>query len=203
MKVITTIFFDVGGVCLTNGWDHISREKSTKKFSLDYEEMERRHRPLFKKFEKGKLSLDEYLNEVVFFKERNFSKSDFIEFMHSQSKVFDSTLKLLEKLANKKKYLLATLNNESRELNKYRLNKFNLIKYFNCFFSSCYLGARKPEQEIFYAATHILQKDPEECLFIDDREENYTAATNYGLNTILLNEPANLQVKLEENNIEI
>ena len=203
MKKINTILFDVGGVCLTNGWDHISREKATVKFSLDYEETEKRHKPLLKKFEKGKLSLDEYLDEVVFFKERDFSKSDFIEFMHSQSETIDSTLKILDKLNKKRKYQLVTLNNESRELNKFRINKFNLSKYFECFFSSCYLGTRKPEQEIFYAATHLLQKDPEECLFIDDREENYNAATNYGLNTILLDEPGNLQVRLDENNIEI
>ena len=203
MKNITTIFFDVGGVCLTNGWDNISREKATIKFSLDYEEMERRHKPLFKKFEKGKVSLDKYLDTVIFFKERNFSKSDFIEFMHSQSKAIDSTFKILKTLKSARKYQLVTLNNESRELNRYRINKFKLDKYFDCFFSSCYLGTRKPEQEIFYAATHILQKDPEECLFIDDRKENYTAATNYGLNTILLDAPANLRVRLEEYKIEI
>jgi len=203
VKNITTIFFDVGGVCLTNGWDNISREKATIKFSLDYEEMERRHKPLFKKFEKGKVSLDKYLDTVIFFKERNFSKSDFIEFMHSQSKAIDSTFKILKTLKSARKYQLVTLNNESRELNRYRINKFKLDKYFDCFFSSCYLGTRKPEQEIFYAATHILQKDPEECLFIDDRKENYTAATNYGLNTILLDAPANLRVRLEEYKIEI
>jgi putative hydrolase of the HAD superfamily len=203
VRKINTILFDVGGVCLTNGWDHISREKATVKFSLDYEEMEKRHKLLFKKFEKGKLSLGEYLKQVVFFVKRNFSKSEYIEFMHSQSKAIESTLKILEKLSKKKKYQLVTLNNESRELNKYRINKFKLTNYFECFFSSCYVGARKPEREIFYAATHILQKDPEECLFVDDREENYTAATNYGLNTILLDEPGNLQVRLEEHNIEI
>jgi putative hydrolase of the HAD superfamily len=203
MKGITTIFFDVGGVCLTNGWDHISRQKAAAEFSLDYEEMERKHEPLFKEFEKGKLSLDEYLNQVVFFKERNFSKSDFTEFMHSQSKVIESTFKVLDKLKSANHYQLVTLNNESRELNKFRINKFKLAEYFECFFSSCYLGARKPEQEIFYAAMHVLQKDTEECLFVDDREENYKAATIYGLNTILLDEPANLQRRLEENNVKI
>ena len=203
MNKITTIFFDVGGVCLTNGWDHISRQKATVEFSLDYEEMERRHKPLFKKFEKGTLSLDEYLNEAVFYKDRNFSKSDFIEFMHSRSKAIDSTFKILEKIKSANKYKLVTLNNESRELNTFRINKFMLTNYFECFFSSCYLRVRKPEREIFYAATHILQRDPEKCLFIDDREENYSAATNYGLKTIFLDDPDKLQVRLEENNIEI
>ena len=203
MKEITTIFFDVGGICLTNGWDNISREKSAKKFSLDYEEMERRHMPLFKVFDKGELSLDEYLNEVVFYKERKFSKRDFVEFMFSQSRPINSTLKVLDKLASERKYHLATINNESRELNDFRINEFGLKKYFECFFSSCYLGVRKPEEEIYDKALHIFHKKPDECLYIDDREENYNAARNSGLKLILLDEPENLVSKLQEYKIEI
>ncbi len=203
MSVITTIFFDVGGVCLTNGWDQVSREKSAKRFSLDYEVMEKRHAPVFKKFEKGKLSLDDYLNEVVFFGKRNFSKKDFIGFMNSQSKPINSTLKILEKLSTNRKYRFATINNESRELNKFRINKFGLDKYFTCFCSSCYLGARKPEPEIFYKALHILHKKPDECLFIDDREENFQSAMAFGLKAILLNDPKVLVEKLNEFDIEI
>lgn len=203
MKKITTIFFDIGGVCLSNGWDETAREKSTKKFSLDYEEMEKRHKPLFKQFEKGKLSLDEYLDEVVFYKKRDFSKKDFVKFMFSQSHPFDSTLKILDKLASKKKYELAAINNESRELNDFRINEFGLKKYFRCFFSSCYMGVRKPEEEIFDKALHIFHKDPGECLYIDDREENYNAARNSGINSILLDKPENLSSRLEKFNIEI
>ena len=203
MNEITTIFFDVGGICLTNGWDNISRKKSTEKFSLDYEEMEKRHMPLFKVFEKGELSLDEYLNEVVFYKERNFSKRDFVEFMFLQSRPINSTLKVLDKLASNKKYHLATINNESRELNDFRINEFGLKKYFQCFFSSCYLGVRKPDEEIYDKALYIFHKNPEECLYIDDREENYNAARNSGLKSILLDDPENLESKLEEFKIAI
>lgn len=203
MNEITTIFFDVGGVCLTNGWDNISREKSTEKFSIDYEEMEKRHMPLFKKFENGELSLDEYLNEVVFYKERKFSKKDFVEFMFSQSQPINSTLRVLDKLVSGGKYHLATINNESRELNDFRISEFGLKKYFECFFSSCYLGVRKPEEEIFDKTLHIFHKNPDECLFIDNSEENYNAARNSGLNSILLDEPGNLVSKLEKFKIEI
>ncbi len=188
---------------MTNGWDHISREKSTVRFSLNYEEMEKRHKPLFKKFEKGKLTLNEYLDQVVFFKKRNFSRQDYKDFMLSQSRPIDSTLTLLGKLSSAGKYQLATLNNESRELNQYRINKFGLDKYFECFFTSCYLGVRKPEQEIFYKALHILHREPEECLFIDDREENFQAAKSSGINAALLEDPEDLEKKLNELNIEI
>lgn len=203
MKEISTIFFDIGGVCLTNGWDHISREKSTKEFSIDYEEMEKKHTKVFKLFEKGRISLDQYLNEVVFYKERSFNKKEFVNFMYSQSRVIDSTINILEKLSANKKYQLATINNESRELNAYRIRTFMLNKYFECFFSSCYLGVRKPEPEIFRIALNVLHKNADECLFIDDREENYNSAKNTRLKAIWLEEPLELQKKLETCNIEI
>lgn len=200
---ISTIFFDVGGVCLTNGWDHISREKSTHEFSLDYEEIEKKHTRVIKQFEKGKISLDEYLNKVIFFRERNFTGVDFIKFMYSQSRAFDSTLIILEKLAANKKYRLATINNESRELNAYRIETFELNKYFECFFSSCYLGVRKPEPEIFNIALNVLHKNAGECLYIDDREENFSSAKSIGLNSVLLEDPIKLEEKLREFNVEV
>lgn len=188
---------------MTNGWDHISRQKSTIRFSLDYEEMERRHKPLFKKFEKGKVTLDEYLNQVVFFKKRNFSRQDFKDFMFAQSRPFNSTLQILGKLAAEKKYRIATLNNESLELNNYRIDKFGLAEYFECFFTSCYMGVRKPEPEMFDKVLHILHNDPQECLYIDDREENYQAANSHGINAVLLDDPENLAERLREYNIKI
>ncbi len=202
MNNITTIFFDIGGVCLTNGWDHISRKRAAKNFFIDYNELETKHKPIFKKFEKGKISLDEYLDKVIFFRKRKFGKKDFKEFMFLQSNAHKSTLKLLHQLSLKNKYHLATINNESLELNHFRINKFNLNKYFTNFFSSCYLGTRKPEKEIFLKALQILQKNPEECLFIDDREENYLSAKSIGLNSIHLENPVELKKKLLEFNIE-
>jgi putative hydrolase of the HAD superfamily len=203
VRRISTIFFDIGGVCLTNGWDRISREKASIKFSLDYREMEKRHTPVFKKFDKGVLSLDEYLNQVVFFRKRDFSREEFAEFMYSESRPILPTLKILRILKSDAKYHIAAINNESTELNKYRIHKFRLYKYFNCFFSSCYLGVRKPEPEIFYRTLMITHKKPGECLFIDDREENILSAQSLGLNTVLLDEPSKLKQKLKEFKIEI
>lgn len=203
VKDISTILFDIGGVCLTNGWDEISREKAAGEFSLDYEEMERRHKPIFMDFERGRISLDDYLNKVVFFMERNFTKKEFVNFMYSQSRSFDSTLNMLEKLSAGKKYQIAAINNESLELNDYRIETFGLFKYFECFFSSCYLGVRKPEPEIFKIALNVLHKNADECLYIDDREENYNSAKNLGLNSILLKEPRRLRQRLQENNIDL
>lgn len=198
MSSIKTIFFDIGGVCLTNGWDHISREKSTKHFSLDYEELEKRHMKVFKQFEKGQITIDEYLNTILFYEKREFTKQDYIDFMYSQSEPIDSTLQILEKLKARNEYKIASINNESRELNNYRIKKFNLDKYFNCFFSSCYLGTRKPEPEIFKKALNVSHTEQSESLFIDDREENYRTALAVGMNAILIEDVKELEHKLTE-----
>src|SRR5579859_3521183 len=87
-------------------------------------------------FEAGAVSLDEYLKRAVFYRERKFSKQDFIDFMHSQSRAMPETLAVLQKLAARKKYLIAALSNESRELNEYRIRTFNLREYFEVFLSS-------------------------------------------------------------------
>ncbi len=203
MKEISTILFDIGGVCLTNGWDEISRKEAAGEFSIDYKEMEERHELIFKDFEKGEISLDAYLNEVVYFRKRNFTKKDFINFMYSCSHAYDSTFKILEKLSENKKYRLATINNESLELNSYRIKTFQLYNYFNCFFSSCYLGVRKPEEEIFNVALNVLHKTAEECLYIDDRKENFDSAISIGLNSIFIKNPAELAEELEKYKIDL
>ena len=80
----TTLFLDIGGVILSNGWDHQLREKAAKKFGLDFMEMNQRHALTFDTYEIGKITLDEYLNRVVFYVSRSFSHEDFKEFMFGE-----------------------------------------------------------------------------------------------------------------------
>ncbi len=56
---IKTLFLDIGGVLLTNGWDHNSRQKAIEYFKLDGDEMNERHHLTFDTFEEGKLTLNE------------------------------------------------------------------------------------------------------------------------------------------------
>lgn len=179
--MVNTLFFDIGGVILTNGWDHIARQKAAEHFGIDYAEMNAKHKLIFEMFETNKISLDQYLAEIIFYKKRNFSKEDFFNFMKEQSKAHRENLAILEKLSTKKKYLLAAINNESLELNRFRIGKYGLAKYFKVFFSSAYVGMRKPDKKIFTMAVNILNKKPGECFFVDDRIENVTAAKAAGL----------------------
>lgn len=203
-NTIKAIFFDVGGVCLTNGWDETSRKILAKEFNLNFEKAEKIHNTLFEDFERGDITLENYIDSVYFSQEqkKELSKQDIIRFMKGQSKSFKSTLEILEKLKKNGDYRLATINNESFPMNEFRLKKFDLARYFDNFFSSCYLHMRKPEQRIFKTVIHITQLHPDECLYIDDRLENIETALNEGINCVHLPKVEELGKNLNKFNIK-
>ncbi len=188
-----TLFWDNGGVILTNGWDRDSREKAVEKFHLDWADFEDRHELMLHAFEIGGATLDEYLRRTVFYRERNFTPQEFKDFMFEQSQPFPESLEFLGALARTKRYEMATLNNESAEINDYRIRKFKLRDYFEAFFASCYLGIRKPNAGIYQLALKITQRAPQECVFIDDRGLNLECARELGMHVIQFENVAQLR----------
>jgi putative hydrolase of the HAD superfamily len=184
MPEISALFWDNGGVILTNGWDRTSRRAAVEKFHLDWGDFEDRHELMLNAFETGRASLDEYLRRTIFYRERAFTPEDFKQFMFAQSQAFPQALQFLAALVQPQRYLMAALNNESLEINEYRIHKFNLRQYFQAFFSSCYLGVRKPELRIYQLALKISQREPDECVLIDDRGLNLECARELGMHTI-------------------
>lgn len=184
MAEITALFWDVGGVILTNGWDHDARHQAVEAFGLDQEDLETRHVQLATDLETGRLTLDEYLDRVVFWRPRLFSREAFKSFMSGRSAPHPEVLAILAVLARSGRYLMATVNNESLELNQHRIDRFELRNYFDVFFSSCFLGVTKPEAAIFRLALQLTQRHPGECVFTDDRAENVEAARGCGLHAI-------------------
>ena len=181
---ITTILFDVGGVLGTNGWDGAARAKAVERFALDGDDFESRHAQVVDEFETGGLSLDDYLAFTVFHQSRRFDRETFRAFMFERSQPHPEALALVESLARSGGYLMGTLNNESLELNRHRIETFGLRRFFTVFFSSAFLGVRKPGAEIFRRALWIIQRQPQECLYTDDRSENVEAARNFGVQAI-------------------
>ncbi|HEY6442686.1 MAG TPA: HAD-IA family hydrolase [Candidatus Acidoferrales bacterium] len=196
MAKVTTLFWDNGGVILTNGWDRGSRQKAVAKFHLDWTDFEDRHELMLNAFECGQASLDEYLRRVVFYQERPFAPDEFRQFMFQQSQACPEALAFLGELARTRRYLNATLNNESLEINEYRIHTFHLRDYFEVFFSSCYLGARKPDRGIYSLALKITQREPGECVLIDDRGLNLECAQELGMHTIQFQNVNQLQTEL-------
>ncbi len=196
MGNITAIFSDVGGVLATNGWDRASRRRATEQFQLDWEEFEDRHELLATAFDTGQITLDEYLGRTVFYRPRGFTPQAFKDFMYAQSEPYPDSLALVGQLAQSGKYFLATLNNESTEINLYRIQRFGLRHYFSVFFSSCFVGIQKPDPAIYQLALKLTQRDPIECLFIDDRALNLESAASCGMRTLQFRGAAQLKSDL-------
>jgi putative hydrolase of the HAD superfamily len=195
---VTTLFWDNGGVILTNGWDRGSRQKAVEKFKLDWADFEDRHELLLNAFECGQATLDEYVRRTVFYRERPFTQGQFKQFMFEQSQALAEALAFLKKLAKAKRQMLAALNNESLEINDYRIKTFGLRDCFSAFFSSCYLGVRKPDRGIYSLALKITQRDPAECVLIDDRGLNLECAREMGMHTIQYKDVTQLRGELEK-----
>jgi putative hydrolase of the HAD superfamily len=181
---IRAIFWDVGGVLLTNAWDRTERMAALEHFRLDDEEFHSRHEMVASSFERGKISLDEYLDRTVFYRNRSFTRDEFREYMFSLSQPMPEVLAFARRLADSGKYFMGTINNESRELNLHRIEKYGLRKIFRLFVSSCFVGLRKPEGGIYRLAIETTQIKPEECCFIDDRALNLEIAAKMGMRTL-------------------
>ena len=196
MSAIRAIFWDVGGVLLTNAWDHTERQEALQHFQLDEKEFHDRHEMVVSSFERGKITLEEYLDRTVFYGPRPFTREEFREYMFALSKPFPKVLEFGQALADSGKYFMGTINNESRELNNYRIEKFGLRKLFRLFVSSCFVGYRKPEGDIYRLALEITQIPAEECCFIDDRALNLECAAKLGMKTIEMRQVEQLREDL-------
>jgi putative hydrolase of the HAD superfamily len=191
-----TVFWDNGGVILTNGWDRAGRKAACEQFHLDWEDFSDRHELMLNAFETGQISLDEYLQRVVFYRSRPFTKDDFRNFMFELSQPFPESLEFLGKLVGTGRYLMMSLNNESKEINEYRIQTFCMRNYFKAFLCSCYLGIRKPDPKIYRLALALTQRSADECVFVDDRGLNLEAARELGMHTVQFKSVAQLRADL-------
>ncbi|MFT4112710.1 HAD family hydrolase [Silvibacterium sp.] len=185
MSEITTVLWDIGGVLLTNGWDRYSRARVLKQFGVDEEKFEALHPEANDAWEKGFITADEYLRQTVFTETRSFTPAEFLAAMKAESTLLENTaLPVLEELAFSSSIGIGMLNNEAKELNDNRIEKFGLHHYFDVFFSSCYVGLRKPEERIYRLALDVLQVEGDSVVFIDDRENNVEVAKSLGIHAI-------------------
>ncbi len=203
MAEVSTLFWDVGGVILTNGWDRAARQQAAVQFELEWDDFQDRHELAFPAFETGEINLDEYLDQTIFCRSRAFTREQFKAFMFAQSRAYPEARAVLDRLAGSGKYVLATINNEGLELNLHRIEQFGLRRAFTAFFSSCFLGVRKPDEAIYRLALQVTQRAPDECVFIDDRALNLECARRLGMRTIHYQNAAQLQEELRRNSVEI
>jgi putative hydrolase of the HAD superfamily len=200
---ITTLFWDIGGVILSNGWDRSSRRQAALVFDFDYEEFQDRHDLSFPAFDCGYITLNEYLDRTLFYRSRSFTREEFTAFMFAQSKEYSETRAILADAAHTGKYFIGSINNEPFELNQYRIEAFNLRREFLVFFSSCYVRSRKPEETIFRIALEVTQRPPERCVFIDDRPLNLESPRRLGFNVVHHRNAEQLRSELRNFGVEV
>ncbi len=203
MASVPTLFFDIGGVLLTNAWDTGARKRAAANFALDYQEFQTRHEMLKTGFETGRVSLEVYLRKTVFYSDRSFTPADFRAFMFQQSQPLGETLEWVRALGRSRKCRLFTLNNESAELHEYRVATFQLDTIFQGFLASCYLGQAKPDEGIYLSALGIAACDRADAVFIDDRALNVEPALALGLHAVQFQGLDSLRTFLEGRGIVV
>ena len=181
---ITTLFLDIGGVLLSNGWGHESRKLAAETFHLNEEEMESRHSLNMVKHEEGKLTLSEYLNRVVFYEKRSFTLDQFREFMFKQSTPNGKMIEFIKQLKQQYKLKIAVINNEGRVLNEYLIKKFQLNQFIDFFISSCFVHYRSPDTDIFRLALDISQVPAEKAVYIEDLQTFVDVARSMGIKSV-------------------
>jgi putative hydrolase of the HAD superfamily len=193
---ITTLFLDIGGVLLTNGWDHHARKRAATNFKLEWPEMEERHSLNFDTYEEGRLTLEEYLGRVVFYKKRPFTRAQFRRFMFAQSKPYPEMIELVAQLKVRHGLKIAVVSNEGRELNAYRIRKFKLDGFVDAFISSCFVHLRKPDADIFRLALDIAQAPPRQVVYIENTPLFVQVAEGLGIRSILHTDYRSTRAKL-------
>jgi putative hydrolase of the HAD superfamily len=181
---ITCLFLDIGGVLLNDGWTHEARQAAADRFNLDLQEMEDRHHLTFDTYEVGKLTLAEYLDRIVFYRKRTFTREEFQSFMFSRSKPFLEMIELVCRLKARHKLKIAVVSNEGRELNLHRIRKFKLDGFVDFFISSCFVHFRKPDTDIYRMALDIAQVQSDRVVYIEDRPMFVQVARTLGIHGI-------------------
>jgi putative hydrolase of the HAD superfamily len=182
---ITCVFLDIGGVLLTNGWDHHARRRAAARFKLNWREMESRHELFAEPYELGLIRLEEYLNRVIFFKKRSFTKSRFRQFLFAQSQPHPEMIELMVQLKAIHRLKMVVVSNEGREINAHRIRKFKLAGLADFFISSCFVHLRKPDARIYQLALDTVQTRPERIVYIEDTPLFKKVGEGWGIKSIL------------------
>jgi len=194
---ITALFLDIGGVLLTNGWDRQARRQAADQFELDYAEMDERHHLTFDTYEEGKLSLDQYLDRIVFYRERPFSRQAFRTFMYAQSKPYPEMLDLIRGIKQRHGLRVAAVSNEGRELTVHRIKTFGLNSLLDFFIVSSFVHYRKPDADIYTIALDIAQVPPDQVVYIEDRAMFVGVAAGLGIHGIVHTDVASTREALK------
>jgi putative hydrolase of the HAD superfamily len=185
MNTPTTLFLDIGNVLLSNGWDHSLRSLAAQMYGLDIKQLNERHHLTYDTYEEGKLSLDTYLDRVVFYEKRPFTKEEFKAFIFVHTQPHQDMIDYIRGLKERYSLKVVAVSNEGRELMQYRIDHFELHTLFDFFIGSCFVHMRKPDLDFYRLALDVAQVEPHQVLYIDDRPMFVQIAKGLGIQGIV------------------
>jgi putative hydrolase of the HAD superfamily len=183
-SAITTLFIDVGNVLLTDSWGPAMRQRAVEQFGFDLTEVAQRSQLTFEGYEEGNISLDEYLDWVVFYQPRSFSREALKVFMLAQSQPQLDMIALVRDLKARYGLKVAVVTNDGREFFIHRVRQFELKAFVDFFIVSSFVHYRKPEPAIYRLALDIAQVEPSEVAYIDDQSLFVEVARKFGIQAI-------------------
>ena len=181
---ITHLFVDIGGVLLTNGWDRPLRRRVAEHFGVDPAEMDERHHLTYDTYETGKMSLETYMDRVMFYEPRSCTREQVTEFILNQARPFPEMIDMVRRLKAAYGLKVAVVSNEGRELTVDRIRRFRLYEFVDFFIVSCFVHFRKPDLDIYRVALDTAQAVPERVAYIEDRRMFSEVAATLGIRPI-------------------
>lgn len=166
---------------LTNGWDSSVRRATAEHFNLDFDELQSRHHLTFDTYEVGKITFDTFLDRIVFYQPRKFTREAFKQFVYEFAKPLPGMIELFAKLKAKHNLKIAVVSNEGRELMYDRVARFDLKSLVDFFIVSSFVHLRKPDTDIYNLALDVAMLEPAQVAYIDDRAMLVEVASKMGI----------------------
>jgi len=198
MSVVKSVISDLGKVILFFD-NNIFLKKMMNYSPLSLEEMRESifsHFEVVQDFDRGKLTPQQFYREVL---KRFRAQIDYQEFFDIYNDIFSlnpPVLSLLNRL--KSRHRLVLLSNTDVMRFGFIKKRFPEILIFDDYVLSYEVGCIKPHPQIYRVALKKAEARADECVFIDDREENIEGARRVGINSILFDSHDQLEASLRE-----
>ncbi len=187
MTGIKCVIFDFGGV-IGKPQDREYLEKMIQISGLEEAAFRREYRTRRHEYDRGVVTADEYWNNVLAdspAKDDGEILGKLIEYdVASWTRINETTKSYILGLLQKG-IPVAVLSNINVETVRHLATHQPWIAGLDTTIFSCELKRIKPEREIYEICARNVEKEPHECLFIDDTYLNVEAARNFGMNALL------------------
>ena len=184
MSDIRCVLFDIGGVLVDWHMSWITSEIS-KRFELHENLLKTAFSKYLHELDSGKIEekifWNKIANDVDSKSLKENTESLWNTYFTKNAKLNHNVIDLANKLRNS--YTLGIISNIEKVTHKV-VDDWNVLDHFEYKFMSYQIGLSKPDLRIYEHVLDTLSFEPDQMLFIDDKEANVDAAKRSGINAI-------------------